>query len=521
MLRTKDIMSCLPLLACILGKQYNITVEIGGTTAYTNGKTIHIPSLKIDTDEMYINMTRGYVDHEAAHIRYTDFQLLQKANLTRLQFHLFNIIEDWRVETLLGKHFPGCRKNFDFIIAYLFGKERQKAGSNAPAFCVLEYILLTVMSWNSSEVEKNRTLSRKEMVTACLGIEKELDACLKKIHANTRTTQDAIAHALLLESIIKKWIPEQPQESTSPTENQDSPEATQGIISGEKNGPQDTHEDSFPKTMGTVLREKLSAQAKGMDSEHWTVAKIRPVTPDAIPPDTLRTIELITRGLSIRIQGLMQSLSLSAPYPSTRGRLNTAKLFRTKTGNPKVFIQKTEAMTVNTSLHILLDASASMYGKPMELATASCHAIASACSGIKGLNTAITAFNGNYRGDACSVYPLLKPGQPVHARINLMPSGGTPLAPALWWVMQQLMFTREQRKILFILTDGQPNDVTATRKALTMAHKIGLEVYGLGILDDSIRKLLPVFSRSISDLMELPVVFFEMFGKSIIGTSTH
>ena len=48
MLRTKDIMSCLPLLACILGKQYNITVEIGGTTAYTNGKTIHIPALKMD-----------------------------------------------------------------------------------------------------------------------------------------------------------------------------------------------------------------------------------------------------------------------------------------------------------------------------------------------------------------------------------------------------------------------------------------------------------------------------------------
>ena len=510
MLRTKDIMSCLPLLACILGKQYNITVEIGGTTAYTNGKTIHIPSLKIDTDEMYINMTRGYVDHEAAHIRYTDFQLLQKANLTRLQFHLFNIIEDWRVETLLGKHFPGCRKNFDFIIAYLFGKERQKAGSNAPVFFILDYILLTVRSWDSSEVEKNRTYSRREMVTACPGIDKELDTCLKNIHANTRTTQDAIAHALLLEPIIKKWIPEQPQESTSPTENHDSPEATQSIISGEKNGPQDTHEDSFPKTMGTVLREKLSAQAEGMDSEHWTVAKIRPVTPDAIPPDTLRTIELITRGLSIRIQGLMQSLSLSVPYPSTRGRLNTAKLFRTKTGNPKVFIQKTEAMTVNTSLHILLDASASMYGKPMELATASCHAIASACSGIKGLNTAITAFNGNYRGDACAVYPLLKPGQPLHARINLMPSGGTPLAPALWWVMQQLMFTREQRKILFILTDGQPNDVTATRKALTMAHKIGLEVYGVGILDGSINNILPDASRVIYQLEELPAMLFEL-----------
>ncbi len=511
MLRTKDIMSCLPLLACILGKQYNITVEIGGTTAYTNGKTIHIPSLKIDTDEMYINMTRGYVDHEAAHIRYTDFQLLQKANLTRLQFHLFNIIEDWRVEILLGKHFPGCRKNFDFIIAYLFGKERQKAGSNAPDFFVLEYILLTIRSWNSSEVEKNRACSKKEMVTAYPGIEKELDACLKKIHANTRTTQDAIGHALLLESIIKKWIPEQPQRSTSQMEKRnDHPDGGQSVITEEKDGAQEAYEDSFPKTMGTVLKEKLSAQTGGIDAEHWTVAKIRPVTPDVIHPDTLRRIELITRGLSIRIQGLMQSLSMSASYPSTKGRLNTAKLYRIKAENPKVFIQRTECVAVNTSLHILLDASASMYGKPMELATASCHAIASACSAIKGLNTAVTAFNGNYRGDVGLVYPLLKHGHPVHARFNLMPSGGTPLAPALWWVMQQLLFTKERRKMLFVLTDGQPTDMTATKKALKMAHKIGLEVYGLGILDDSINNILPDASRVIYQLEELPAMLFEL-----------
>ena len=151
------------------------------------------------------------------------------------------------------------------------------------------------------------------MVTACPGIEKELDACLKKIHANTRTTQDAIGHALLLESVIKKWIPEQPQESTSQMDKRnDHLDGEQSVISEEKDGAQDAYEDSFPKTMGTILKETLSAQAGGMDSEHWTVAKIRPVTPDAIPPDTLRRIELITRGLSIRIQGLMQSLPMSA-----------------------------------------------------------------------------------------------------------------------------------------------------------------------------------------------------------------
>ena len=178
----------------------------------------------------------------------------------------------------------------------------------------------------------------------------------------------------------------------------DHPDGGQSVISEEKDGAQNAYEDSFPKTMGTILKEKLSAQAGGMDSEHWTVAKIRPVTPDAIPPDTLRRIELIMRGLSIRIQGLMQSLSMSASYPSTKGRLNTAKLYRIKTENPKVFIQRTECVAVNTSLHILLDASASMYGKPMKLATASCHAIASACSALKGLNTAHNCLQWKLQG---------------------------------------------------------------------------------------------------------------------------
>ena len=164
----------------------------------------------------------------------------------------------------------------------------------------------------------------------------------------------------------------------------------------------------------------------------------------------------------------MQLLFPSAPYPSTRGRLNTAKLFRIKTGNPKLFIQKTEAVAINTSLHILLDASASMYGKRMELATASCHAIASACSGIRGLNITITAFNGNHRGDACSVYPLLK----------------------------------------IRTTRSCPHQPHSPRRDASGPR--ALEVYGLGMLDRSIGDFLPDTSRVICRLEELPAMLFEL-----------
>ena len=112
MLKQKDIMDCLPLLASVLGNQYGVTVEIGGSEAYTDGKTIHLPALPLDSEPELITMIKGYTDHESAHIRETDFEILRKANLTPFQHNLFNILEDWRVEERLSARYPGCRENF-------------------------------------------------------------------------------------------------------------------------------------------------------------------------------------------------------------------------------------------------------------------------------------------------------------------------------------------------------------------------------------------------------------------------
>ncbi len=39
----------------------------------------------------------------------------------------------------------------------------------------------------------------------------------------------------------------------------------------------------FPKTMGTILKERLSAQTRDTETEYCTVAKLRNITPDVIP----------------------------------------------------------------------------------------------------------------------------------------------------------------------------------------------------------------------------------------------
>ena len=93
MLKPKDIMDCLPLLASVWGNLYGVTVEIGGNRAYTDGKTIHLSALPLDSERELIMMIRGYLDHESAHIRETDFEILKKANLKSFQYNLFNILK--------------------------------------------------------------------------------------------------------------------------------------------------------------------------------------------------------------------------------------------------------------------------------------------------------------------------------------------------------------------------------------------------------------------------------------------
>ncbi|WP_224962779.1 vWA domain-containing protein [Geomonas subterranea] len=96
----------LALVARVLGKQYNIKIAMGNyQTASTDGKTIFIPMVK---GEAAVDFARGYIDHEAAHIRLTDFNFMPTNDF---RGQLLNVIEDIRIEKAIGKDYPGCASN--------------------------------------------------------------------------------------------------------------------------------------------------------------------------------------------------------------------------------------------------------------------------------------------------------------------------------------------------------------------------------------------------------------------------
>ena len=534
MVRTKDVLNCLPLLASILGDRYGVQVRIGGKEACTNGKVIHLPSLPMDCEPELLALARSFVDHESGHIRHTDFGVLQAANLDPVTFNLFNCLEDWRIEKKLSGIFPGCRQNLNWLIRRFFVEEAQpRAEGDPPALAVLDYVLLTVRAWDVEEVNMPRMAAAEVLCQHFPGLREVLDAILAKVYIHCPDTAAAIAYARQLAQGIRQWEPQQQQKKTrgngavhtdfAPQSDQDissdCASQTQMPISPSKAKAQLTalfHAEAqdLPQNLGELLSTALVLCQAESAFEKVTVAVEGFRQSSALPEAQKLQALQASIALRTRLQGLLQARTQKRCSISRRGVLHPSSLHRLQTGNPRIFRREAEQIGLNTAVHILLDVSGSMSGVPIVLARQACFAVAKALENIKGVNPAVTAFPA--MASTSSVFPIMRHGQKVPDSFDISASGGTPLAAALWWVLQTLVPLGEQRKVVLVITDGIPDNLQAAHKALVMAQKLGIEVYGLGVRDEHIAHLLPQASRVINDLPDLAPTMFDMLQAALL-----
>lgn len=556
MIRSKDILNCLPLLASVLGDQYGVQVRIGGNEACTNGKVIQLPALPMDCEPEMLALAKGFCDHEAAHIRHTDFAALKAANLDPVTFNLFNCLEDWRIEKQLSTIFPGCRHNLNWLIRRFFADEAQpRAGGDSPALAVLNYVLLTVRAWDVEEVNRPRTAAAEVLRQHFSGLKEVLDAVLVKVRIHCPDTPSAIGYARQLAQSIRQWEPRQQQAKHG--ENHKPGKGDEGRSSGTDAGMGNSadHSDSalqmeqkassvcasqtdhsassshsrakdqltallhaeaqdLPQNIGELLSVTLTSQLTESAAETVTVAIEGFRQTGALPEEQKLQALQASVALRTRLQGFLQAQTQKRCSIGRHGALHHGSLHRLQTGNPRIFRREAEQRGLNTAVHLLLDVSGSMSGAPITLARQACFAVAKALENIKGVNPAVTVFPAT--ASTSSVFPIMRHGQKVPDSFDINASGGTPLDAALWWVMQTMLPLREQRKIILIITDGVPDSTHAARQALNMAQKLGFEVYGVGIRDDHIAQLLPQTSRVINDLPNLAPAMFALLHNALV-----
>jgi cobalamin biosynthesis protein CobT len=636
--------TALQKLARIMSTQYGVEVKFEGKGAYTDGKTIVLPSTENLSEEL-IKDLHGYVDHEVAHIRHTNFDVLseyfegRKVNEGML-FHknLLNGCEDVRINRLMYKDYPGTVLNIEPLIEKHSKIWFERWGETNPVmqliFCVMQKMLGKPHPEVSPELGSMLDLVEPEIA--------KLNDC---------TSTEELAK--LTKKIVDKIIEEQKEreekqdksddgdgekqdsdddsegegdassDSSDDNSDSDSSDASDGdnndgdddsdsdAESGEGSDERDQDESESAKSESAKSESAKSGEDGAGDSDRRLsseVMKAKPGSDEAASYEDLpssidemiedavkdelgdqkddkpkksnwhyRTVNkphipystkydetenLSGKGDHRRYMKIKASVnSMVAPirrafekslkakekkkwkFERERGQISSRHLYKLHDKNyrkPFRTMQKKEVN--NVAVEMLIDLSGSMSGSRIDVAQKSAIAMAEALNDI-GITFEVTGFHSEYdhrigargvtadynRRSEAMRYKVYKSFDAISLNGLERISVGqqNPDGEAVKWAAQRLSLRNQPRKILLVLSDGQPctsegnmsvlnNDLKQAVKKIE--KKTDIEVIAIGIQTDSVKHFYNNYVI-VDDLKKLPTTVLSKLTRMILKAS--
>ncbi|GIB72432.1 hypothetical protein VCSRO19_0688 [Vibrio cholerae] len=544
--------NALPIVAAAYGEKFGVKVLIQGQDAFTDGERIVIPIANPD-DPHYQQIAWGYLAHEAAHIRHTNFDMVQKASSKPIRKALLNIIEDVRIENELAKDYPGTRRSILQVIEYMVDTqqmcvpEQLEPASNLQAWLLFRlrchYLgqkaltpLYQAVDERVRQLFPAAAMSRlSAMLTAVpsLGstgeVLKLVDAIVAMLEDESRPPQDES------DADNGNDIGQDASNDSNNSSDSQTPEAdSSAMVDAAETG------DSDNSDQADNLRQALEASAAQFEPDTFAqVAEVlseqaeghQGVTPLSLPQaeqamlgdEAILTLSASESAqIRARLRGMVQSSQDNRNHAKRHGlRVATHRLAASQAGESRLFIQRQPRIAPNAAVHLLVDISGSM-GKPIgegnrkyfHVANEAALALAMALEGIPGVVPAVSYFPGIHQ----EVSIALLPKQSVRHRaacFDQKPRGCTPMAQAMWFVANSLLAQKQKRKLMIVLTDGDPDDWAATHDIVDRCRRSGFELLGIGIQTRSVEKFFPQ-SIVINDVKDLKRELFEVTQQLLI-----
>ena len=544
--------NALPIVAAAYGEKFGVKVLIQGQDAFTDGERIVIPTANPD-DPHYQQIAWGYLAHEAAHIRHTNFEMVQKASSKPIRKALLNIIEDVRIENELAKDYPGTRRSISQVIEYMVDTQQM---------CVPEQLepASNLQAWLLFRL-RCHFLGQKALTPLYQAVDERVRqlfpaAAMSRLSAML-TAVPSLASTGEVLKLVDAIVAMLEEESRPP---QDESDADNGNDMGQdaSNDSNNSSDSQTPETgssaMGDAaetrdsdnsdqadnLRQALEASAAQFEPDTFAkVAEVlseqaeghQGVTPLSLPQaehamlgdEAILTLSASESAqIRARLRGMVQSSQDNRNHAKRHGlRVATHRLAASQAGESRLFIQRQPRIAPNAAVHLLVDISGSM-GKPIgegnrkyfHVANEAALALAMALEGIPGVVPAVSYFPGIHQ----EVSIALLPKQSVRHRaacFDQKPRGCTPMAQAMWFAANSLLAQKQKRKLMIVLTDGDPDDWAATHDIVDRCRRSGFELLGIGIQTRSVEKFFPQ-SIVINDVKDLKRELFEVTQQLLI-----
>ena len=624
------------IVAAGISKQYGVRIDVSGTgtarTSYDKDgtMTITIPSITADTPGFGI-LLRGYIDHEAAHARFTDMPGLRKLiddpdfKMTPILMNILNVLEDVYVERKMSGCYRGCGYNLGNIAKWIFTESEDAKAKIESKWVsdsqrkldimdlVFDFILYTMRASNTAsgitkeilDLIKTR-MQKRQLQDIITKVEPILQRALVE---GTSTVANAHLAREILDAIID-CLPSQPQgngqgdgQGDVQDDGQSSDSGSGGSGGGESGGSESGEDEDGPekpednpfgdgedtgRSSSRNYFDKKIAQDNGyrLESYHMDAGKTlddftlgnnskQPKVgigalagaklsegadkqlcgsylkwSDGSSTCGLSNVPLVSREdamrsgmyrghhiaksaakavkfsarLASRLSSLLQAYTMQRGGVGRMGGIDAHKLHRLSVNDARVFTRREVRPGVNTEFVILYDASSSMsvnvkWGGGIDnLSNATGYVVYGIMKALRTLHGTKSSAWG-FIDDG--VFPIYEKHEPIKDPVLAFPNGCTPLAEAL--VKMPCLFDNDEhsRKVIIVLTDGMPDNVSLAEAVIAKLRSKGYVIVacGIGSCSDTVASL---FSHSadevadIADMDRLPDVLYRVIRKNIV-----
>lgn len=350
--------SSIEKLARILSERHGIRVVFKHGVCATEGKTIYLPVIPDDADEELLAAIQGHLDHEVAHVLYTNFQDIEKIADQRKLKEVVNVLEDPRIELKYIDPWPGSVVNFrnkrEWALKKITEvvKEEFKPDENTqitvektsniweemPKF---DKILYASLIWAYVDFDRSHWFFKTYVEDEIFTIVCSVDDLIRKAKVAEKTSE--------VVEIAKEFlnrVGEEEDEVKEPPLPKGPSVAVASLIENSvkyEHGNSD-HEYKIYTTENDIV-ERITKGDRAKYKRFITEAS--------------HTVSVLKRRLA---RSFLSTRSGSWETGKTRGKINQKAVFRVPFGTSKhVFKQHVDAEELNTCILMMVDHSGSMF----------------------------------------------------------------------------------------------------------------------------------------------------------------
>ncbi len=229
----------------------------------------------------------------------------------------------------------------------------------------------------------------------------------------------------------------------------------------------------------------------------------------------LNQAKRLSTPISRELHKIIYGLDRKSVNFSKQGRTVEAnRLAGVKAGNFNVFKSERITKAPTMAISVLVDRSSSMSAFEMNGANTSALAINLAIDKLKGVNSECIYFSA---GDLYEAKCFKSTTKAVKDNFRVSSRGGTHTGLSLYSVIRRLSLRVEQKKVVFIITDGQASDLKYLEKSIEMSELLGIQIVCIGINTGMLYGFENQELLNIQTVEELPSILKQVIKNKLIA----